>query len=178
MQKNETMSRAGAPPAQAIDEMSAALRAALDPISEVAAGLLFGSWATGRNRPDSDVDLAVLLDPPPSDADRYEQTRRLLIALGGHVAVERLDLVLLCDAPPALAFQVLKDGKVILCRDPVVLHRFRVDTYRRHADYEPVQRLFRRATRARALGESAHINSERDVPPPAAARGHEHTLGV
>jgi hypothetical protein len=40
---------------------------------------------------------------------------------------------------------------VALERDAVALHRFRVRTYSRHADYEPVERFYRQVTRRRAL---------------------------
>jgi len=42
--------------------ITSALREALSQRQEVVAAYLFGSYATGRERPDSDVDVAVLLD--------------------------------------------------------------------------------------------------------------------
>jgi hypothetical protein len=50
----------------------------------------------------------------------------------------------------------LKHGRVVLDRDPVQLHRFRVRTYSRHADYEPVERFFREATKRRARAARGH----------------------
>ncbi len=136
-------------------QLLGALRAALEPMPQVVAALLFGSRARGSARDDSDVDVAILLRAAPRDEGRYRVVRELLDAFYGHVSSEQLDLVLLNDAPPALAFQVLKHGTMVVCRDDVAMHRFRVRTYRVHADYEPVERLFRRVTRERAQREAA-----------------------
>jgi hypothetical protein len=67
----------------------------------------------------------------------------------------RIDLVLLNHAPPVLAFRVLRDGLVALSRDPVGLHRFRVRTYRLHADLAAAEALFRRATRERVVARGS-----------------------
>lgn len=127
-----------------------AISRALEPLQEVRAALLFGSQATGRARSDSDIDVAVLLDPA-SVSLRTEHLRRVLGALSHELASDRLDLVILNDAPPMLAFQILKHGRVAFERDARDLHRLRVRTYSAHADYEHVERFFRAATKARAL---------------------------
>ncbi|MFW6050238.1 MAG: type VII toxin-antitoxin system MntA family adenylyltransferase antitoxin [Myxococcota bacterium] len=130
-----------------------AIRRALEPVPAVQAALLFGSHAAGTARPDSDIDVAVLLDASPAPAERTARLRRLLEALGRELAVDRVDLVLLNDAPPKLAFRALAGGRIAFVRRPEALHRFRVRTYARHADYEPIERFFRDATRRRAAGE-------------------------
>jgi hypothetical protein len=135
-----------------VARLAEALGAALADERRVAAAILFGSLTTGRARADSDLDLGVLLEPAPRADERYALTRAILEALVGHLATEKVDLVILNDAPPALAFEALKHGRVAWCRDPVALHRFRVRTYRQKGDFAPVEELFRRATRARALG--------------------------
>jgi predicted nucleotidyltransferase len=107
---------------------------------------------SGRARADSDIDVAILIDRNAlARVDALGQRRRVLAALAAHVAADRLDLVILNDAPPALAFQVLKGGTLAFERDRIALHRFRVRTYARHADFEPTERFFRAATRRRAL---------------------------
>lgn len=136
-----------------------AISEALSPLPEVRAALLFGSRATGRARPDSDVDVAVLLDLGLAPADAKGRLRRLYGALGTRLATDRVDLVILNDAPPALAFQVLKHGVVVFERDRRDLVRLRVRTYAAHADRAHVERLFREATRERLLaaaGEGEH----------------------
>ena len=46
---------------RSIDEIEPAVRSFLEERSEILAGYLFGSVVTGRARPDSDVDIAVLV---------------------------------------------------------------------------------------------------------------------
>lgn len=133
----------------------AAIERALADDAEVAAAFLFGSHAVGRARPESDVDVAVLLRQDPVSGERYRVVRRLLAELATELAGERLDLVLLNHAPPVLAFRVLRDGLVALSRDPVGLHRFRVRTYRLHADLAAAEALFRRATRERVVARGS-----------------------
>ena len=139
------------------DRLVSAIGRALAPASEVQAALLFGSRATGRARPDSDIDVAVLLEPATAATeDPRSLLRRLLEALATELSADRTDLVILNDAPPALAFQVLKYGVPAFEREPLALHRFRVRTYGKHADYAPVESFFREVTRRRVLGGTRH----------------------
>ncbi len=138
------------------DELVSALGRGLADVDRVSAALLFGSHARGKARPDSDIDVAVLLDPPPGEGEGYPVAREVMLALSRVVAGERLDLVLLHRAPPSLAFRILRDGRVVYCSDPVALHRFRVRIYDLHADFAPVDALFQRSVRRRALAAVKH----------------------
>lgn len=82
---------------------------------------LFGSFARGEARPDSDVDLAILCDPP-LELDRILMMERLAERLGREV-----DVVDLASAPPALAWEVITTGKVIAApaRDELVDYTLR-----------------------------------------------------
>jgi predicted nucleotidyltransferase len=133
-----------------LTELLSRVKRALLPMAGVRAALVFGSRATGRARPDSDIDIAVLLETAPGPDERKGVLWSLLTALGSELRSDRVDLVLLNEAPPKLAFEVLKQGRVVFERDPVELHRLRVRTYSRHADYEPVERFFREVTKRRA----------------------------
>jgi predicted nucleotidyltransferase len=124
-------------------------------LPEIQAAFLFGSQASGRARADSDVDVAVLIDDAAARAAARTRLRRVIEAFAAHVAADRLDVVILNDAPPALAFQVLKSGELAFERDRVALHRFRVRTYARHSDFEPTERFFREVTRRRALAKAS-----------------------
>jgi uncharacterized protein len=133
------------------DPLLRAVASAAESLPEIQAAFLFGSQTSGRARVDSDVDVAVLVDGAPARVDARTLLRRVIEALAAHVAADRLDVVILNTAPPALAFQVLKRGKLAFERDRTALHRFRVRTYARHSDFEPTERFFRAATRRRAL---------------------------
>jgi uncharacterized protein len=130
------------------------IQRALDPLPEVQAALLFGSRATGRARLDSDIDVAVLLDMSAAPTDASDRGRRLLGALALELAADRIDLVVLNEAPPALAFQILKYGRVAFERERSFLHRLRVRVYSQHSDFEPTERFFREQIKRRALAEA------------------------
>jgi predicted nucleotidyltransferase len=132
------------------DRLLRAIASAAESMPEIQAAFLFGSRASGRARADSDVDVALLIDAGSAHVDAHARLRRLIAALAAQVAADRLDVVILNDAPLALAFQVLKSGKLAFERDRTALHRFRVSTYARHADFEPTERFFREVTRRRA----------------------------
>ena len=78
---------------------------AAESLAEVQAAFLFGSQASGRARTDSDIDVAVLIDVASTRVDARTRLRRVIEALAARVAADRLDVVILNDAPPALAFK-------------------------------------------------------------------------
>jgi hypothetical protein len=108
----------------------------------LAAAYLFGSWARGNARPDSDVDVAVLyVDAPPPGLE----------GLGFHLEaeLERLlrrpvHLAVLNRAPVDLAQRVLRDGCLLLDRDRSRRIRFEVRTRQEFWDLEPFLRRYRR----------------------------------
>jgi uncharacterized protein len=127
------------------NEIEARLRDYLSAHGEaegLAAAYLFGSVARGTARPDSDVDVGLLLDhePPPG-----------LDGLAGHLeaGLERLlrlpvQIVVLNRAPVDLAKRVLRDGILLLDRDRSRRIRFEVRTRQEFWDLEPFLRRYRR----------------------------------
>jgi predicted nucleotidyltransferase len=92
----------------------------------VVAGMLFGSQATGRAGPLSDIDIAVWLDPD-LPGERLAALRSEL-ALGAVEALgtDEVDVVVLNAAPPLLRHRALKGGARLLDRDPRA--RIRLET--------------------------------------------------
>src|SRR5437763_135860 len=80
----------------------------------VVAALLFGSQATGRTKPSSDIDIAVWLDPGLQADARLDMRLRLSAALGNG----DVDLVVLNDASPLLIQRARQSGLLMLDRDP------------------------------------------------------------
>lgn len=87
-------------------------------------GWLFGSRVTGSARPDSDVDLAVSVDPRGTLLDDAALHDRL----AGALAPLDVDLLVLEDAPLWLQYRVV-GGRVVHARDArePVAHRERVE---------------------------------------------------
>lgn len=116
-------------------------RFAADP--EVLFSFLFGSQATGRVAPTSDVDLAVYLDPKVVSSGRvWAKRMSLLERMTDALRTDRVDLVVLNEAPPELAHRILRQGVLLSCRDDVSLIRFRVRTVNLFLDQRPMRELF------------------------------------
>ncbi len=83
---------------------------------------LFGSQSTGKAKPDSDLDLAILLFPgQEEDFPLLELAVSLEKALG-----LRVDLVILNRAGELLKYQVRRYGRLLYDRDPRLRKQFEV----------------------------------------------------
>ena len=102
-----------------------ALAAYLTAQPDVLAAYLFGSYARGDARPDSDVDLAVLLSTT-DEMERFERRLELIGAVGEALGRRSADVVVLNDAPPLLTHQVLTHGRLIAERDRMARVEFEV----------------------------------------------------
>ena len=88
------------------------LRDAIVRRKDVLLAYLFGSHATGTDRPASDVDVAILCDDALSAGDGLELQIGLALE-AGQIFGTRADVVLLNQASPFLRHQVLKHGRLI-----------------------------------------------------------------
>jgi len=108
----------------------------------VVAVYLFGSVARGQAGPASDVDVAVLLaaDPRPDlDGLLLGEEAELEKTLGAPV-----QLVVLNTAPCDLVHRVLRDGVLLLDRDPAARVRFEVRARNEFFDLQPVLDAYRK----------------------------------
>jgi predicted nucleotidyltransferase len=104
---------------------------------DVLAAYLFGSYATGKARPESDVDVAVLLSGT-DDLERFERRLRLTGEVEETLGRRPADVLVLNDAPPLLAHQVLRHGRLIFERDRAARVEFEVRTGKIYADLQPM----------------------------------------
>ena len=122
---------------RALDDTLAALREALEPRPEVLEAYLFGSTARGDRQEHSDVDVAVYVDreatPPSSFGYAADLAADLMRALG----TNRLDVVVLNDAPPLLYGRVLRDGHRLCSRDLMATTRREGQALSRYCDFVP-----------------------------------------
>lgn len=104
---------------------------------------LFGSVARGDAGPGSDVDIAVLTskDLGPGLLDPLTRLKMdLEDALG-----QRVDLVHLSQAPPELVHRVLRDGHLLLDKEPNGRISFEVQARNEYWDLLPILNEYRRA---------------------------------
>src|SRR4051812_12641573 len=112
----------------------------------VTAAYLFGSHAEGGVHRESDIDVAVLLDRVvfPREQKRAEQQIVLGSELIGALHHNEIDVVILNDAPPLFAREIVRRGRVVYCADSQALRGFVRDTQLMAADIEPFIERHRR----------------------------------
>lgn len=103
----------------------------------VIAAILFGSAASGHLRPDSDLDIALLF----AHADRPDALSLLdMRADLEQLARRDVDLVMLNGASPILAYQALKTGVLLFCRDRRAFDEYVVRVLSEYADFKHIRR--------------------------------------
>lgn len=118
---------------------------------------MFGSVATGRARPDSDVDVAVLVDTAARRVPVLEYRLDLMADLGAALHRNDVEVVVLNEAPPLLAHRVLSRGVLVFERSKSARVRFQVRTAARYLDRIPmiethIRRLKRRVRERKRVG--------------------------
>lgn len=78
----------------------------------------FGSQARGEARPGSDVDVAVFVDPA-SPPPRWGHAATITTTLAAGLHRNDIDVAVLNHATPLLYQRVLRDGILLVSRDPV-----------------------------------------------------------
>ena len=122
-------------------DILATLSSALADHPRVLAAWLFGSQARGTARPDSDVDVAVLVDAAPTGFEDYPWALEAALAatLG-----RRVQLVVVNTAGADLVRRVLRDGIRLLDRDRGARIAFEVRKRNEYFDMPPIWRQIRR----------------------------------
>ncbi|AVX30234.1 hypothetical protein CTH_0631 [Carboxydocella thermautotrophica] len=98
---------------------------------------LFGSWARGDAREDSDVDIAVYLKDRDYDILEYLDWKRDLEEICGRT----VDLAILNEATPLLKYQVYLDGVLLFSKDDILASNFLVRALFEYEDIRPYLEL-------------------------------------
>jgi len=93
------------------------LRRCLEGEEGVVLGYLFGSHAAGLEGPLSDVDVAVFLDGRLSKAKRFELRLKLMRGVSSILKTDKVDVVVMNDAPVTLNYEIIKHGKALVVKD-------------------------------------------------------------
>ncbi len=110
------------------------LELVLEAMPEVELAVLFGSFARGRERADSDVDLGLILDDSSP-----ARTREIEAALN-RAAGRSVDVIYLDEAPPLLRFEIARDGVPLVERRQHRWADFRVRAMHDWWDWAPFAR--------------------------------------
>ena len=91
---------------------------------EVIAVYLFGSYAEGKERPLSDIDIGILLDL--ADHNAIKEIRNKCIVELSRILRKDIHLVILNSAGEELIRQIFLKGKCILVSDPKKMSRYKM----------------------------------------------------
>jgi predicted nucleotidyltransferase len=121
------------------------LRPILDVDPRIAYAVAFGSSATGRMHASSDVDVAIGL----AEGHHFDVLELGALTASLEAAAGRpVDLVLLDEAPPGLAYRVFRDGRAIITRNPHALALRRARAILEYLDFQPIEELCTRGVLA------------------------------
>jgi len=123
------------------------LRRVLDRDPRIAYALLFGSGARGSMHDGSDLDVAVGLS---AGTTLQAHEAGALVADLERAAGRTVDLVVLNDAPPALAYRVFRDGVTLVERDHGALADRKARAILEYLDFRPLEDLAVRGVLAAA----------------------------
>jgi len=100
----------------------------------------FGSRAGDADGPSSDYDIAVLFTEVPIPSMKYKLAHQLATIL----LTDRVDLVVLNQAPVELRYAVITTGIVVYEVNLTVRVEFEASTLSRYGDYLPILRRQRK----------------------------------
>jgi predicted nucleotidyltransferase len=118
------------------DASCESIRAVLERCEAIVAAWVFGSVARSDATADSDLDIAVLLRGPATD-DVRRQLRTLSVELERFSPSARVDIVILGPQGSVFRHRVLREGHLVLDRDPSVRHAFEGRTIAEYLDWRP-----------------------------------------
>ena len=109
------------------------LRDLLEPHTSILFAYLYGSSVSDPNLFKSDLDIAVYLKhaDPGEYVRKEEELTGLLVT---HLHSDRIDLRILNTLPLLLKYSILKDGKLIFCRDELERVDFETEIMMRFFD--------------------------------------------
>lgn len=108
----------------------------------IAASYLFGSHATGKMGPMSDVDIAILLKAnAPIGRELLHEEDYLAYRIAKTLGVKEVDLVDLNNQGLIFQHNVLKTGKLIYDGAPALRIRFVTRIIAEFCDFEPTLRF-------------------------------------
>ena len=135
-------------PASCREDIAKAIKEVLEKRAEVKLAYVFGSWAEGRATDRSDVDVAVYVGDRLGWRDYVALKNELEDAVGRPV-----DLVVLDNAPPALAYQAVARGMLIMAVDTGLMADVEAKVVKEWLDLRPRLEAYYEAVIRRLTGD-------------------------
>ena len=98
-------------------------------IEKVNAVFLFGSYAKGTDKPYSDIDICVL-----SEKELTKNERTEILSNG----TDKIDISIFQDLPLLVQHRIIKEGKILLNRNELFLHRTKTKIIREYLDFKHI----------------------------------------
>lgn len=109
--------------------------------SYIASAYLFGSYASGKITPDSDVDIAILLKGnAPKGRTLLHEEDYMAYQIAKMLGVKEVDLIDLNIRGLIFQHNVIRTGTVIYDDDPALRIKFESNVIIRFCDFEPTLR--------------------------------------
>ncbi|RJR21257.1 MAG: nucleotidyltransferase domain-containing protein [Nitrospiraceae bacterium] len=121
---------------------------------EVSALYLFGSCAEGRELPESDLDIAVLIDEKKLQRKNFEQLKNIYYKASPSFSLRQVDITVLNIASPYLNHRVIKTGKMLFDRNRKLRVRFMTDAIIEYLDFKPIEDIFNKSVASRFRNKS------------------------
>lgn len=118
---------------------------------DIAAAFLHGSRARENARPESDVDLAMILRRGLTASERWRKRLGLLDAAASILGTDAVDLVIVEEAPAPVAHRAIRDGRLIVDRDQRRRVEVVEDVFRRYLDEAWLRRVLDEGLRTRLM---------------------------
>jgi predicted nucleotidyltransferase len=106
--------------------------------NDIIALYLFGSYASGNIGPLSDVDLAVLLRSGYPSESYFDKELDLLSKITNILRTDEVDVVILNRAPFSFAYRILKQNKLLFCRNDLERVKFQTKIVDGYLDFKPL----------------------------------------
>lgn len=108
---------------------------------EVRTLFIFGTFDTPFERKDSDIDIAVLINPAIMNYP-LESLKNEYYAASTGFSLKCADIVILNSAPTLLKHRILKTGRPIIDRDPEYRKYFTARAIQEYIDYRYIEDIY------------------------------------
>ena len=108
---------------------------------EVRTLFIFGTFDTPFEREDSDIDIAVLVNPAIT-MDALESLKNEYYSASAGFSLRCVDIIILNSAPSGLKHRILKTGRFVIDRDPGYRKHFTARSVQEYFDYRFIEDIY------------------------------------